>query len=49
MILTQAEAEMRIMGYSMLDDHDDVLGYLAKYQPQRRPETVPITPVKRQK
>src|ERR1019366_9112340 len=44
---TQAEAEMRIMGYTILDDHDDVLGYLAKYRPQRTPNAAPITPVKR--
>jgi tyrosine-protein phosphatase SIW14 len=44
----EAEAEMRLMGYRVLDDHEDVLSYLAKYRPQRTSKTVPATPVKRQ-
>ena len=46
---TQAESEMRLMGYTILDGHDDVLGYLAKHRPQVPSKTVPITPVLRQK
>ncbi len=33
---SEAIAEMRIMGYSILDDHEDVLSYLTNY---RRPTT----------
>jgi hypothetical protein len=44
----EAEAEMRLMGYSILEDHDDVLGYLATYRPQPAAKTLPILPVKRQ-
>jgi tyrosine-protein phosphatase SIW14 len=44
----EAEAEMRVMGYTALDDHDDVLGYLATYRPQHAAKALPIMPVKRQ-
>jgi tyrosine-protein phosphatase SIW14 len=29
----QAMKEMRVMGYSLLDEHEDVRGYLTKYRP----------------
>ena len=45
----EAEAEMRMMGYSMLDDHEDVLTYLAKYRPRHASgQRMPLVPVSRQ-
>jgi protein tyrosine/serine phosphatase len=37
----QAMAEMRTFGYTMLDDHEDVLGYLTRYHSPRDAWAVP--------
>jgi protein tyrosine/serine phosphatase len=37
----QAMAEMRTYGYTMLDDHEDVLGYLSRYHSPRDAKAVP--------
>jgi tyrosine-protein phosphatase SIW14 len=44
-----AMAEMRIMGYSILDKHEDVLGYLTNYRPPLSQKTVPALPAGHQK
>ena len=36
----EAMAEMRTFGYSVLDDHEDVLGYLTRYKPPRDAKAV---------
>lgn len=42
----EAMAEMRTFGYTMLDDHEDVLGYLTRYRsPQRDVKAIPAQPV----
>jgi protein tyrosine/serine phosphatase len=40
----EAMAEMRTMGYTMLDDHEDVLGYLIRYHPPRDAKGVRVLP-----
>ena len=45
----EAEAEMRLMGYTMLDEHEDVLGFLSRYRPRHTSKALPITPVGRHK
>ena len=40
----EAMAEMRTMGYTILDDHEDVLGYLTKYRPPTASRIVPALP-----
>jgi tyrosine-protein phosphatase SIW14 len=47
---TDALAEMRMMGYSILDDHEDLFGYLARYRPQHAARTplAPAVPASRQ-
>jgi hypothetical protein len=37
----EAMAEMRTVGYTMLDDHEDVLGYLIRYHAPRVAKGVP--------
>jgi tyrosine-protein phosphatase SIW14 len=39
----EAMAEMRALGYSILDDHEDVQGFMVRYQPpqSRTPRQVP--------
>jgi protein tyrosine/serine phosphatase len=46
---TNAEAisEMRLLGYSILDDHEDVLGYLTNYRPPTGGPRVLAIPVGR--
>ncbi len=39
---------MRAMGYTVLDDHEDVLGYLTSYRPPICGKIVPALPVNRQ-
>lgn len=41
----EAMAEMRVMGYTVLDDHEDILGYLTKYRSPRDAKTLPSVPV----
>jgi tyrosine-protein phosphatase SIW14 len=48
----EAMAEMRLLGYSILDDHEDVHTYLTNYHPNRRTHSakqllLPIVPVSR--
>jgi tyrosine-protein phosphatase SIW14 len=40
----QAMAEMRALGYTILDEHDDVRGYLTNYRSPRDAKTVPAVP-----
>jgi tyrosine-protein phosphatase SIW14 len=46
----EAMAEMRVMGYSLLDDHEDINGFMVKYRPQHAGAAppVPARPVARQ-
>jgi tyrosine-protein phosphatase SIW14 len=46
----EAMAEMRTMGYSLLDDHEDINGFLVKYRPKHAVTAPPILarPVARQ-
>lgn len=44
----QAIAEMRLMGYSILDEHQDVLHYFTNYKTPRDGLPVPALPVNRQ-
>jgi tyrosine-protein phosphatase SIW14 len=43
----EAMAEMRVMGYTILDDHVDVRDYFTKYRRHSPVRTVPIVPVSR--
>jgi tyrosine-protein phosphatase SIW14 len=47
----QAMAEMRTMGYSILDDHEDVQGFMIQYRPPhaRTVPQIPGLPVGRQR
>ena len=40
----QAMSEMRMMGYSILDDHEDVLAYMVKYRPPHAGRKVAAVP-----
>jgi tyrosine-protein phosphatase SIW14 len=41
----EAMNEMRTFGYTMLDDHEDILGYLTRYHPPHRDaKTIPARP-----
>ena len=44
----QAMAEMRTMGYAILDDHEDVLSYMMKYSPPQAGKKVSAVPASRQ-
>ena len=41
----EAMNEMRTIGYTMLDDHADVLNYLTQYRSPQREKLLPILPV----
>ncbi|MBM3994412.1 MAG: hypothetical protein FJ303_09710 [Planctomycetes bacterium] len=43
-----ALAEMRVLGYTILDDHQDVLSYLSRYRPQSQSRQLHGVPVNRQ-
>jgi tyrosine-protein phosphatase SIW14 len=45
----EAMNEMRALGYSILDDHEDVRDYLTHYRSPRHEKTLPIVPVSRTK
>ena len=44
----QAIAEMRVLGYSILDDHEDLLGYLTNYHPPAGAKSVSAQTAHRQ-
>jgi tyrosine-protein phosphatase SIW14 len=44
----EAMAEMRVLGYSILDDHEDVLHYFTNYRPPAEGRRMLALPVKRQ-
>jgi tyrosine-protein phosphatase SIW14 len=44
----EAMSEMRAMGYTILGDHEDVLGYLTNYRPPTGTRKVPAMQVNRQ-
>ena len=39
-----ALAEMQALGYSTLDDEDDIRSYLERYRPRRPPSRGTVTP-----
>lgn len=41
----EAMNEMRAMGYTVLDDHDDIRGYLTRYRPPQSERSIPALPV----
>jgi protein tyrosine/serine phosphatase len=43
----EAMAEMRALGYTILDDHEDVHGYLMSYRAPAAAKAVPVLPVSR--
>jgi tyrosine-protein phosphatase SIW14 len=43
----EAMNEMRAMGYTILDEHEDVLGYLIRYRSPQNAKTIPAIPVNR--
>jgi tyrosine-protein phosphatase SIW14 len=44
----EAMAEMRVMGYTVLNDHQDVRDYFTNYRSQHAAKKVPALPVNRQ-
>lgn len=44
----QAMTEMRMMGYAILDNHEDVQGYMVKYRPPHAAKRVSALPASRQ-
>ncbi|HZZ82812.1 MAG TPA: dual specificity protein phosphatase family protein [Gemmataceae bacterium] len=42
----EAMSEMRTLGYTLLDDHEDVLGYLIRYHPPQDAKGVPAMPAR---
>jgi tyrosine-protein phosphatase SIW14 len=45
----EAMAEMRLMGYTILDDHEDVRTYLTNYRPPQPAKLLSVTPASHKK
>lgn len=43
----EAMAEMRVFGYTILDKHEDVHGYMKRYRPPAAPKPIEVIPVSR--